>query len=208
LQIPSNRHIALIGPSDVHKKIIIDLITGMKLPDAGRVIRNARVSFPVGTVPGAEQSLSLALNTAHVARLYGQDEDEIVGFVRRIYRLDGSFNRTFGQLDGAERKRFARILAFAIPFDTYVLADDRMTPDCAELFEARARTAGVIINVLNNKDFARKYCDTALVVRRGQLQLFGNAQALLAREKSAAGRPKKRGPARRPDRTLEDDADF
>jgi len=174
IRIPSDRCIALLGRSENHRKAIVDLITGMKLPHAGRIIRQARVSFPVGIVPGVERDWSLAMNVAHVARLYGQNEDEIVGFVRRIY--ERSFNRKYSQLDVNERKRFARILAFAIPFDTYVLPDDRMSQDCIELFEARARTSGMIVNI-HNKNFARKYCDAALVVEGGRLDLR-NTKAL------------------------------
>lgn len=179
LRIPSNRCIALVGPSEADKRAIVDLICGMKLPAQGRIIRKARVSFPVGSIPGVQPSWSLKLIVGHVARLYGQNEDEIVKFVQRICNRTRPFQSIFSDLTKPERRWFAQIVAFSIPFDTYILPSEEMTPDCLALFEARARSSGMIVQVRNMK-FAQAYCDSALLVEDGKLQLIRNAQDVLA----------------------------
>jgi len=64
----------------------------------------------------------------------------------------------------------------------------------SDLFEARARTAGMLIAV-NNPDFARQYCDMGLIVHRGQVLLFDDVEgAIAASEALPAGGP----PARQP----------
>src|SRR4051794_21255813 len=71
--LPSNRRIALLGPRPEDKRIFINVLAGIALPDTGRVIRNARVSFPVGHAGGFTPQFSVRLNVAHVARLYGAE---------------------------------------------------------------------------------------------------------------------------------------
>lgn len=173
LRIPSNKSIALLGPSEPEKATIIKLICGTMLPSAGYVIRQARVSFPIGQVPGVEPNWSLRLNAAHVARIYGQDDQQVPEFVRRVFAKGTPFNTTYRALPPLEQKRYARILGFSIPFDTYVLLDDRLTPDCYDLFKARQLTSGMIINI-QNMSFGHENCESALVMENGTLRLQKN----------------------------------
>src|SRR6478735_183995 len=47
LQIPSHCRIALVAPSERDGEVFIELLAGVHLPSTGRIIRRAKVSFPV-----------------------------------------------------------------------------------------------------------------------------------------------------------------
>src|SRR4051812_8007156 len=87
VSLPSNSRIALLGPRAEDKRIFINLLAGIVLPDSGRIIRNARVSFPAGHTSGFTYELPVRVNVAHVARLYGADVEQVVDFVAKISKL-------------------------------------------------------------------------------------------------------------------------
>src|SRR5690349_12089750 len=91
--LPTDRRIAIFAPLPEDRKILLDLLSGLQLPTSGRVIHRARVSFPAGHLGGFNRDLSVRLNVAHVARLYGADADEIVDFVAQVTGLRGDFNK-------------------------------------------------------------------------------------------------------------------
>lgn len=191
LVIPSNRRIALLGPSVEDKTILVNLLSGLILPRSGRIIRKARVSFPVGYLGGFERELPVRKNVAHLARLYDADVQALVNFVERVADLGSSFDKPYGLLTGYERSYLARIVGYSIPFDLYVLnnAVGRSKKNSNEdisrdMFEARSRTAGMIIPTRSPK-FAREYCDMGLVLQDGQLQLYDRIEeALVASEEA------------------------
>jgi capsular polysaccharide transport system ATP-binding protein len=201
-RLPSDHRIAVLGsPED--KKIFLDLLGGVVLPTAGRIIRRARVGFPPGHVGGFTAALSVRVNVAHVARLYGADVDTIVDFVAKACGLGHRFNKSFGQLSSIEKRHLSEILAFSIPFDVYLLSDDLVwsgskyySKDASALFEARAKTSGMII-ASNNPAFAREFCDMGLVLREGRIKLFKDIEEAIAFSEKPAAHPAKTGVERR-----------
>ena len=180
VELPSNRRIAVFGRSAVDKRTFIDLLAGVAVPDAGRIVRNARLSFPAGYIGGFTRELPVRVNVAHVARLYGADVDRVVSFVAQVLKLGEAYNRPYEQLGNAARKNLSAVLAFSIPFDVYLLTDDilqvkdsQFNKDARALFEARAKTSGMII-ATEDPDFAREFCDMGLIINDGKLRLFKN----------------------------------
>jgi capsular polysaccharide transport system ATP-binding protein len=192
-KIPSNRHIALLGPSHEDNRILINLLGGVELPTDGYILRKALVSFPVGHLGGFQRDQTVRLNVAHVARLYGADVQPTVNFVRKVANLGKAFNKPYIELPTVQKKELSELLAFSIPFDLYLLLDEIALPGTRRfhetkhaLFEARARTSGMIVAV-RDLAFARKYCNMGLVLNRGRLRLFDDvARAISAVEKLKA----------------------
>jgi capsular polysaccharide transport system ATP-binding protein len=196
VSLPSNRRIALLGPRGEDKRIFIDLLAGLTLPDAGRVIRNARVSFPVGHAGGFSSEFSVRLNVAHVARLYGAEVEPVVDFVEKISKLGPAYNKPYGDLSKSAKRDLSQILAFSIPFDVYLLNDDivrstRSNTEVRALFEARAKTSGMII-ASQDLSFAREFCDMGLALTGGKVRLFEGVEQALAFVEKAAARPAKK----------------
>lgn len=187
VNIPSNKRIALLGPLEQDKNILIDLLAGISLPSSGRILRKARVSFPIGYLGGFAPDMSVRHNVAHVARLYGADVRSVTEFVERLANLGASFNRPYRDLPSDVKRRLGQIVAYSIPFDVYVLnlgrGGWRQLGDALQaLVEARVRPGGMIIGTCNAR-FAREYCDMGIVLHRGQVLLFDDVeQAILASE--------------------------
>jgi capsular polysaccharide transport system ATP-binding protein len=188
LAIPSDRRIALLGPSEQDKKKLLNLLCGATLPTHGHVARNARVSFPVGYTGGISGDHSVRLNVAHVARLYGADADSVLNFVQQIEGLGKVFDKKFSALPKSTRRKFAYIIAYSIPFDVYLLESEpqRVPNDCREisyaLFQARMRTAGMVIST-RDPQFAREFCEVGLVLKQGRLRLYSDIESAIANSK-------------------------
>jgi capsular polysaccharide transport system ATP-binding protein len=185
LVLPSDRRIALLGSSHEAKRILVDVISGIAPPTSGRIIRKANVSFPVGHTRAFLPGLSARKNVEHLARIYGADVKTVVDFVENAVSLGSEFDKPYLELDPISRKRIAQIVAYSIEFDVYVLADEVIpsrasdTDASYQLFLARSRAAGMIIPT-RSPDFARKYCESALVLENGRLLYFQQVDRALA----------------------------
>jgi|tagenome__1003787_1003787.scaffolds.fasta_scaffold20953442_1 capsular polysaccharide transport system ATP-binding protein len=195
-RLPSDRRIAILGPRSDDKKVFINLLAGVMLPSAGRIIRKARLSFPAGHLGGLDRALSIRLNVAHVARIYGADIQAVVDFVAQVLKLGDDFNKPYSTLSAAMKQYLSDILTFTIPFDAYLLNDEvvcsgnkRYNPEARALFEARAKTSGMFI-ASQDPAFVHEFCDMGLVLKDGQLRLFENLdQAFAFSEQRTAAIP-------------------
>jgi capsular polysaccharide transport system ATP-binding protein len=184
IEIPSDRRIALLGSQSAHKDILIRLLAGSDHPTTGRIARFAEISYPVGILPGLSKDLSVRANVAHVARLYAADVWRTVNLVEMVLDIGPRFDRPCGELDSISTRYLAEVVALCLPFDTYLLATDRLArrwsnerirnkpPDIetriAMLFNVRFRDAGMIIPTAD-AGFAEQHCDVSLVLEEGRL---------------------------------------
>jgi capsular polysaccharide transport system ATP-binding protein len=205
LTIPSDRRIALIGePGD--KRILINLISGLTQPVAGRITRAVKVSFPVGYLGSFDLDLPVRHNVAHVARLYDTNADMMVTFIERAGRFGPSFEKPYRQLSQQMKARLGYIVAYCIPFDVYVMNDGGVRAAANPrdvlhaLFQERCRTSGMIVSTRNPK-FAQEFCEMAMLINNGELQLYDNVEkALTASRRGMAIARRMRGlPQRKAD---------
>ena len=203
LRIPSNRRIAVLGPSETGKRIFIKLLAGIEFPTSGTIVRNARVSFPVGKIGGFSRDMSIRGNVAHVARLYGADVDEVVDFVKKVMRLGPAFDRPYREMPARKRADFNQVLSYSVPFDVYLLGEEvaamgkrEEKTEVFSLFEARARTCGMIM-ATSNASFIREFCDMALILHNGNILLTKDIEGALA---AVAKIPAEDSPGKRPEK--------
>jgi capsular polysaccharide transport system ATP-binding protein len=184
LQIPTDQRIALVSQPEEDKKRLIELLAGTAKPTSGTITRLAEVSFPVGHQLGFAKEHTVRLNVAHIARLYGADVAATVDVVEQVLDMGKAFDKSYEHMSRKLRQPLAQAVALALPFDLYLLTDDRLGRSGAGrggrsaastqlLFEARAKTSGMIIPTRNVK-YAREICHMALVLRNGALELFKN----------------------------------
>jgi capsular polysaccharide transport system ATP-binding protein len=193
--LPSDRRIAVFARNEQDKKLFIDLLAGLVLPSAGRIVRKAQLSFPPGYLGGFTRGLSVRVNVAHVARIYGAHVETVVDFVSQVSGLGKEFNKLYGDLPNLKKRYLSDILAFSIPFDVYLLGEDVVRPGSARynkearaLFEARCKTSGMFI-ASGDAAFAREFCDMGLVLNDGNLRLFRNVERAIAFSEKAAEAP-------------------
>jgi capsular polysaccharide transport system ATP-binding protein len=185
MKIPTNRRIALLGQSDDQKKLLVDLLSGMVMPTAGRIVRLVHVSFPVGYAGGYSPDLSVRLNIAHIARLYGVDVKTVVSFVERFGGLGDDFDKPYEELSRETKRRLAQVVVYSVPFDFYLLQHDVMRGRKVhrdvpyDLFAARSRIAGMLIPT-QSLSFAREFCDMAILIDGAQLYSYEDVQEGIA----------------------------
>jgi capsular polysaccharide transport system ATP-binding protein len=204
IQIPTDRRIALVSQPEEDKKRLIELLAGVAKPTSGTITRLAEVSFPVGQLPGFTRDHTIRLNVAHVARLYGSDVGATVDVVEQVMDMGRAFDKPYEDMPRRMRSTLAQAVAFALPFDLYLLTDDRLVPGGTAgrrrgsaastqiLFEARAKTAGMIIPT-RNAEYARDLCNMAMVLQNGALELFKDVdEAFNAVARTRDGRRRRR----------------
>lgn len=86
------RNLGILGVNGAGKSTLLRLIAGSEMPDHGRVIRYARVSFPLGFSGTFHGALSGRENVAFIARVYGASVKKTIGYVREFAELGGYFD--------------------------------------------------------------------------------------------------------------------
>lgn len=177
---------AVLGVNGAGKSTLIRLISGLELPNAGRVRRNVRISWPLGFTSGLHPELTARENCALVARLYGEDRRRVIEFVEDFAEVGAYFDAPIRTFSSGMIGRVAFGLSMAIDFDCYLIDEVMGTGDknfrdrCAAEFRRRAEFSDII---MASHDMAaiREYCDRGLVVAGGMLHLFYNIDDAIER---------------------------
>lgn len=170
--------LGILAPNGAGKTTIVNMMAGLEKPDEGRVLRTARVSFPLGFMGGLVTRHSGTENARYIARLYGLDPDYVEGFCRWMAGIDEYFDRPVGTYSQGMRARFAFSLMLALEFDIYLI--DEGMPSTADV-EFNRRAGRILRERLVNKTVVvvshqpqtiEKFCRRAGVLRNGQLYMF------------------------------------
>jgi len=168
------RHsIGILGAPGSGKTTLMEIIAGVTAPDAGRVRRGLRVSWPLswrgfkGRITGAE-------SVEFLARLHGFDRRQTLRYVAEVSRLDRHLYRTMGDYTPQEKDRLMQACALALDFDVYLVDETipSVGPGYAEdydrLMEERLRRSHVLI-VSSRPGQIGRLCTEAAVLHGGRL---------------------------------------
>ena len=176
-----HRNIAIIGQNGAGKSTLLRLIAGGELPDSGRIVREGSVSWPLGFSGGFNRSTTGADNTRFVSRIYGQDTDRVLEFVRDFSELGAFFEMPVATYSSGMRARLAFAISMAIAFDWYLVdeitevGDDRFKERCRLAFKERLVDARILM-VSHSVATLRSYCDMAAVVHGGDVLLYDDLE--------------------------------
>jgi capsular polysaccharide transport system ATP-binding protein len=179
---PARTNIGILGRNGAGKSTLLRVLSGAEQPDAGRVVRHGRVSWPIGFSGGFSGSLTGLENCQFVARAYGADLDTVVGFAMDFAALGSYFQMPVRTYSSGMRARLAFALSMAIDFDVYLVdevtavGDASFQKKCQEAFAERSDRASVII-VSHSLQTIRSYCDRCAVLRDGSLIEFDSVDA-------------------------------
>ena len=171
------KNIGVLGRNGAGKSTLLRLIAGTEQPDSGNVNRHGSVSWPIGFSGGFNGSLSGEENCRFVARIYGADVDEVVGFTMDFAELGEYFHMPVKTYSSGMRARLAFGLSMAVEFDAYLVdevtavGDARFQQKCRKAFQERSGRSSVII-VSHQLATIKDYCDHCAVLSRGRLHYF------------------------------------
>lgn len=175
----------ILGHNGCGKSTLLRLIAGMEQPDSGRVVRRARVSFPIGFAGAFHPNLSARENTVFLARLYRADIAGMVRFVRDFAEIGGYFDRPLSTYSNSMRARVTYAASIALEFDIYVVDEVTAVGDvafkrkCMEAFAERRRGAKVIMASQSATTIGR-ICQQGAILDGGRLRLFGSMSDAIA----------------------------
>jgi len=176
---PARTNFGILGKNGAGKSTLLRIIAGTEQADSGTVSRQGVVSWPIGFSGGFNGSLSGEENCRFVARIYGADIDEVVGFTMDFAELGEYFYMPVKTYSSGMRARLAFGLSMAIEFDAYLVdevtavGDSNFQQKCRKAFQERSDRSSVII-VSHDLGTVRDYCSRCAVLKNGRLLVFDN----------------------------------
>jgi capsular polysaccharide transport system ATP-binding protein len=180
-EFPDKVNIGVMGRNGAGKSTLLRILAGTEQPDSGRVVRTTRVSWPIGFSGGFSSSLSGKENCRLVARLYGVDVDEVVGFAADFTELGTYFDMPVRTYSSGMKAKLAFGLSMAVDFDVYLVdevtavGDSRFQAKARKAFEDRSSRSSVII-VSHHLNTVRTYCKRCAILANGRLQHFDSVE--------------------------------
>ncbi|MEN9580263.1 MAG: hypothetical protein RJA70_3272 [Pseudomonadota bacterium] len=179
---PSGVGVGILGKNGAGKSTLLRLIAGVEHPDSGRIVREGTVSWPIGFSGGFAGSLTGEENCRFVARIYGADVDEVVGFAMDFAELGEYFEMPVKTYSSGMRARLAFGLSMALDFDAYLVdevtavGDSAFKAKCKAAFAQRSGRSSIII-VSHDPGTIRSYCTQCAVLKDGKLVYFDSVDA-------------------------------
>jgi capsular polysaccharide transport system ATP-binding protein len=180
---PPGKSIGLIGRNGAGKSTLMRLT-----PNAGAVVTDARISWPVGLSGGFHPALTARENVQFVCRVYGATGAamrRVQSFVEEFAEIGEYFNLPVGSFSSGMRSRVAFGMSMAFDFDYYLIDEVMAVGDASfrrksrSVMAARLAHANVILVSHSMADIAR-YCSTVVLVDGGKTVLYEDVKAGIA----------------------------
>lgn len=184
LEIPTGTGVAFLGRNGAGKTTLVNIIGGAERVDAGRLITDAAISWPVGLAGGFQPSLTARENVKFVARLYADKADipGIVDFVRDFAEIGEYFDMPFRTYSSGMRSRVAFGLSMAFPFDYYLIdevtavGDPQFRRKCVLALAEKKKTSAGFIVVSHQMNIVRKFCSLGVVLADGRATCYDDVE--------------------------------
>jgi capsular polysaccharide transport system ATP-binding protein len=153
------------------------ILAGTELPNAGRVRKSVRVSWPMGFAGGLHPGMTGRESIRFVARVYGQNIRHVVDFVEDFAEIGPYIDAPVKTYSSGMLQRVAFGLSMAINFECYLIdevmavGDARFQSKCAIEF-AKRRSVADILMISHDMLTLQNYCEHGIVLADGQLHYF------------------------------------
>ncbi|MGG5885611.1 ABC transporter ATP-binding protein [Falsiroseomonas sp. HC035] len=186
IAFPAGVKVGVLGPNGAGKSTLLRLISGTEPPDAGRIHRHGRVSFPMGFAGTFHPQLSGRENLHFLARVYGLDPATMVRSVADFTEMAREMDAPLEHYSSGMAAKFAFGASLAIDFDVYLVdeitevGDARFRARSVAAFRERLQHASLIL-VSHNSQTIRSLCDCCAILSDGALVAFDTVDEALDR---------------------------
>lgn len=186
LVIPKGRSVGLVGCNGAGKSTLLRIIGGADYATRGRVIRNCRVSWPMGQ-GGLEATLTGRQNAKFVCRIHGINDnlEERLERIQEFAELGKAFDDPIYTYSSGMRSRLQFGLSLAFDFDVYI--SDEVTSAGDARFRSKARKAftrlvnkASLIMVAHDDGTLKSFCESGVFLYKGVATWYDKIDDALA----------------------------
>jgi capsular polysaccharide transport system ATP-binding protein len=179
LVIPTGVSVGLVGRNGAGKSTLLNLIGGIDSPERGRVVRDCRVSWPIGLTGGFQPTMTGRQNVAFVARIHGgaDSAEEVMQRVIDFAEIGSAIDRPIKTYSAGMKARLNFGMSLAFDFDVYLSDEATAVGDvvfrqkAAKAFKDRVGRASLII-VSHQENILRELCQAGIVLDGGGATWF------------------------------------
>lgn len=181
---PSDRNVAIMGPNGAGKSTLMRMLAGSEQPDSGRIYRTSRISWPLGFAGGFNGSMTGIENVRFVSRIYGQDTEAVIEYVKDFSQLGPSLGLPIKTYSSGMKARLAFGLSMAIDFNYYLIdevtavGDESFRLKCQKVFKEKLANSRIIM-ISHSTQTIQDYCDCGLFLTQNGVIYFDNVDDLI-----------------------------
>ncbi len=178
---PTGINIGILGRNGAGKSTLMNMISGSEMPDSGRILREGRISWPLGFNGGVHGKLTGTQNTRFIADIYGKPRNKVLEFVEEFSELGPYLDMPVKTYSAGMKARLAFGICMAIEFEYYLIdeviavGDSNFKKKCKTVFEQRRENATLLL-VSHSAGLLRSFCDVGGVMHNGQLTFYNDIE--------------------------------
>ncbi|AZR74577.1 hypothetical protein BBF96_15070 [Anoxybacter fermentans] len=204
LEIKSGEFVGIIGPNGSGKSTLLKLLSGVLVPENGKIYLNGK---PLDQIRIKDLARQMAVVPQNTEVLYDFSAYEIVAMgryphqgrwnresiqdyrvIRKVMKQTGTWklrNQSIKSLSGGERQRV--IIARALAQEPQIILLDEPTSsldinyqiEIFDLLQELNRSGKTIIVVSHDLNLASQYCDHLLLISKGQIYASGTPDEVI-----------------------------
>ena len=181
---PDDCSIGLIGRNGAGKSTLMRLLSGADIPNAGKVITDKKISWPVGLAGGFQHALSARDNVKFIARVYGyrgEALEEKVRYIEEFAEIGKYFDEPMNTYSSGMRSRIGFGLSMAFDFDYYLIdeagavGDAKFKQKSDAIYQEKLSNSKVIM-VSHDMSEIEQWCDKVILVNCGTATVYDDVK--------------------------------
>lgn len=194
--IPTGLSVGLVGRNGAGKSTLLRLIAGMDAPERGEVIRDCKVSWPIGLAGGFQGSMTGRQNVKFVARVHGDEQkiNQVIEFVEDFAEIGKAFDEPIKTYSSGMKSRLAFGLSLAFDFDVFLsdeataVGDRAFKAKATKAFKEKVGKAGLII-VSHSEGILKDLCQAGIWLHEGNATWFDDINDAIAAYHKSTDQP-------------------